>query len=171
MKGLLKAAVRDDDPVIVFEDTKLWPVKSDVPTDPDLVIPIGKADVKLVGKDVTIVAIGGAMRATLEAVKTLSAQGISVEVIDPRTIKPLDMETILTSVAKTRRLVIVENVHRIANIGSEIAAEVCEQAFDSLAKPVVRLSAPDVHVPFSPALEKLLYPNKEGIMAAVKSLL
>jgi pyruvate dehydrogenase E1 component beta subunit len=120
---------------------------------------------------VTIVAIAGAMRATLEAVKGLTAEGISVEVIDPRTLKPLDMETILTSVAKTRRLVIVENVHRIANIGSEIAAEVCERAFDSLAKPIVRLCAPDVHVPFSPALERLLYPTREKIVAAVKSLL
>ena len=171
MKGLLKSAVRDDDPVIVFEDTKLWPIKSDVPTDPDFLIPIGKADVKVVGKDATIIAIAGAMRPTLEAVKTLSSEGIGVEVIDPRTLKPLDMETILKSVAKTRRLVIVENVHRIANVGSEIAAEVCEHAFDSLAKPIVRLSAPDCHVPFSPALERLVYPTKEGIVAAVKSLL
>jgi acetoin:2,6-dichlorophenolindophenol oxidoreductase subunit beta len=171
IKGLLKSAVRDDDPVIIFEDTKLWPVKGEVPTDPDFLVPIGKADVKVVGKDITIVAIAGAMRATLEAVKTLSAEGISVEVIDPRTLKPLDMETVLRSVAKTRRLVIVENVHRIANVGAEIAAVVCEQAFDCLAKPIVRLSAPYVHVPFSPALEQLLYPTKDKIVTTVKSLL
>jgi acetoin:2,6-dichlorophenolindophenol oxidoreductase subunit beta len=171
IKGLLKSAVRDDDPVIIFEDTKLWPVKGDVPTDPDFLIPIGKADVKVVGKDITIVAIAGAMRATLEAVKSLSAEGISAEVIDPRTLKPLDMKTVLRSVAKTRRLLIVENVHRIANVGAEIAAVVCEQAFDCLAKPIVRLSAPDVHVPFSPALEQLLYPTKEKIVTSVKSLL
>ena len=171
MKGLLKSAVRDDDPVLIFEDTKLWPVKGDVPVDPDFLIPIGKADVKQVGTDVTIVAIAGAMRATLDAVKVLAADGVSVELIDPRTLKPLDLDTILASVAKTRRLVIVENVHRIANVGSEIAAEVCERAFDSLAKPIVRLSAPDVHVPFSPTLERLMYPDKAKIVAAVKALL
>jgi pyruvate dehydrogenase E1 component beta subunit len=141
-----------------------------VPSDPDILIPIGKADIKIVGKDVTLVAIGGAMRATLEATKALSAEGIFPEVIDPRTLKPLDMDTILKSVAKTRRLVVIENAHRIANVGAEIAASVCEQAFDCLAKPIIRLSAPDVHVPFNPALEQLLYPSKEQIVATVKSL-
>jgi pyruvate dehydrogenase E1 component beta subunit len=171
VKGLLKSAVRDDDPVVVFEDTRLWPVKGEVPDDPDFLIPIGKADVKVVGKDVTLVAVAGAIRPTLEAVKALSAEGISPEVIDPRTLKPLDMETILGSVAKTRRLVVIENGHRIGSVGAEIAAAVCEHAFDCLAKPIIRLSAPDVHVPFSPALEQLLYPTKEKIMATVKSLL
>jgi pyruvate dehydrogenase E1 component beta subunit len=171
VKGLLKSAVRDDDPVIVFEDTRLWPVKGEVPSDPDFLIPIGKADVKITGKDVTLVAVAGAMRATLEAAKTLSAEGIAPEVIDPRTLKPLDMDTILESVSKTRRLVVIENGHRMANVGAEIAAVVCEQAFDCLAKPIIRLSAPDVHVPFSPALEQLLYPTKEKIVATVKSLL
>jgi pyruvate/2-oxoglutarate/acetoin dehydrogenase E1 component len=163
--------VRDDDPVIVFEDTRLWPVKGEVPDDPDFLIPIGKADIKVAGRDVTLVAIAGAMRATLEAAKSLSAEGISPEVIDPRTLKPLDMDTILGSVAKTRRLVVIETGHRIANVGAEIAATVCERAFDCLAKPIIRLSAPDVHVPFSPALEQLLYPTKEKIVATVKSLL
>ena len=171
VKGLLKSAVRDDDPVIVFEDTRLWPVRGEVPADPDFLIPIGKADVKIVGEDITLVAVAGAMRATLEAVKTLAAEGISPEVIDPRTLKPLDMDTILASVAKTRRLVVIENGHRVANVGAEIAAVVCEQAFDCLAKPIIRLSAPDVHVPFSPSLEQLLYPTKEKIVATVKSLL
>jgi acetoin:2,6-dichlorophenolindophenol oxidoreductase subunit beta len=171
VKGLLKSAVRDDDPVIVFEDTRLWPVKGEVPSDPDFLIPIGKADVKITGTDVTLVAVAGAMRATLEAAKTLSAEGIAPEVIDPRTLKPLDMDTILESVSKTRRLVVIENGHRMANVGAEIAAVVCEQAFDCLAKPIIRLSAPDVHVPFSPALEQLLYPTKEKIVATVKSLL
>ncbi len=171
VKGLLKSAVRDDDPVIVFEDTRLWPVKGEVPEDPDFLVPIGKADVKIVGKDVTLVAIAGAMRPTLEAAKTLAADGICPEVIDPRTLKPLDMETILTSVAKTGRLMVIENAHRVANVGAEISAEVCERAFDSLAKPIVRLSAPDVHVPFSPPLEQLLYPTRDKIVATVKSLL
>jgi acetoin:2,6-dichlorophenolindophenol oxidoreductase subunit beta len=171
MKGLIKSAVRDDDPVFIFEDTKLWPVKGEVPTDPDWLVPIGKADIKRVGEDVTIVAIAGAMRPTLEAAKMLSDRGVSAEVVDPRTLKPLDMETIIRSVAKTRRLVLVENAHRVANVSAEIAANVVEEAFESLAKPVVRLSAPDVHVPFSQALEPLLYPGKEQIIAAVMKLL
>ena len=107
---------------MIFEDTKLWPIKGEVPTDPDYLVPIGKADIKRVGSDVTIVAIGGAMRAALEAAKALQSEGISVEVIDPRTLKPLDMETIIASVAKTGRLVLVENAHRMANVSAEIAA-------------------------------------------------
>jgi pyruvate dehydrogenase E1 component beta subunit len=171
IKGLLKSAVRDDDPVMIFEDTKLWPVKGMVPTDPNYLVPIGKADIKRAGSDVTIVAIAGAMRPTLDAAKALAEEGISIEVIDPRTLKPLDMETIIRSVAKTGRLVVVENAHRIANAGAEIAATVCEEAFESLKKRILRLSAPDVHVPFSPVLEKALFPRKEHIIAAVKKLL
>jgi pyruvate/2-oxoglutarate/acetoin dehydrogenase E1 component len=171
IKGLLKSAVRDDDPVLIFEDTKLWPQKGDVPTDRDYLVPIGKADIKRAGNDVTIVAIAGAMRAALEAANALADEGISVEVIDPRTLKPLDMPAILQSVAKTGRLVLVENAHRVANASAEIAAVVCEEAFDCLRKPIVRLSAPDIHVPFSPALETTIYPGKAQIVAAVKRLL
>lgn len=171
IKGLLKSAVRDDDPVMIFEDARLWPVKGQVPTDPERLVPIGKADVKRSGSDVTIVAIAGAMRPTLEAVEELSAAGISVEVIDPRTLKPLDMETILHSVAKTGRLIVVENAHRLCSLSSEIAATVAQEGFDLLRKPIQRLAAPDVHVPFSPALEKQLFPDKERIVAAVKQLL
>jgi acetoin:2,6-dichlorophenolindophenol oxidoreductase subunit beta len=170
-KGLLKAAVRDDDPVMIFEDARLWPIKGDVPTDSDYMVPIGKADVRLVGCDVTIAAIAGAMRPALEAANALAAEGISAELIDPRTLKPLDTDTIIDSVGKTGRLVLVENAHRIANASAEIAAVVSEKAFDSLKKPIIRLSAPDVHVPFSPALEGALYPTKEGIIAAVKRIL
>jgi pyruvate/2-oxoglutarate/acetoin dehydrogenase E1 component len=171
VKGLLKSAVRDDDPVMLFEDTKLWPIKDQVPTDVDYLVPIGKADIKRAGKDVTIVAIGAAMRTTLEAAEVLAKDGISVEAIDPRTLKPLDAETILTSVAKTGRLVLVENAHRICNVSAEISAIVSEVAFDTLKKPIARLSAPDVHVPFSPALESLLFPTAEKIIAAVRKLL
>jgi acetoin:2,6-dichlorophenolindophenol oxidoreductase subunit beta len=171
VKGLLKSAVRDDDPVVFFEDSKLWPLKNDVPTDRDFLIPIGKADIKRVGDSVTLVAIAGAMRPTLEAAEALAAEGISAEVIDPRTLKPLDTDTIINSVAKTGRLVLVENAHRMVNASSEIAAIVCEEAFDCLKKPIVRLTAPDVHVPFSPVLEKTLYPQKDQIVRAVKKLL
>jgi acetoin:2,6-dichlorophenolindophenol oxidoreductase subunit beta len=171
MKGLLKAAIRDDDPVIVFEDTKLWPMKGDVPLDPDFLVPIGKAHVRKPGNDVTVIAIAGAMRQASDAADTLAREGVSVELLDLRTLKPLDTDAIFASVAKTGRLVLVENAHRMANVSAEIAAIVAEEAFDSLRKPIVRLSAPDVHVPFSPALEMGLFPQKNEIVAAVKSLL
>jgi acetoin:2,6-dichlorophenolindophenol oxidoreductase subunit beta len=171
MKGLLKSAVRDDDPVLIFEDTKLWATKGEVPTDPDFLVPIGQAHVRRAGTDVTIVAISGAMRAALEAVQTLAEQGVSAELIDPRTLKPLDTETLLRSVAKTGRLVVVDNAHRICSVASEIAAIVVELAFDQLKRPIERLTAPDVHVPFSPALEERMYPRAEQIVAAVKRLL
>ena len=171
VKGLLKSAIRDDDPVIFFEDSKLWTVKEDVPTDPDVLVPIGKARVKRVGTDATLVAIAGAMRPTLEAASALSAEGIAVEVIDPRTLKPLDMDTILASVAKTGRLILIENAHRMVNASSEIAAIVAEEGFGTLRRPIIRLAAPDVHVPFSPALEASLFPTKEQIITAVKRLL
>jgi pyruvate/2-oxoglutarate/acetoin dehydrogenase E1 component len=171
IKGLLKSAVRDDDPVMIFEDTKLWPTKGEVPTDPEFLIPIGKADIKRAGDDVTIVAIAGAIRPALEAAKTLAKDGVSVEVIDPRTLKPLDMATIIASVAKTGRLVLVENAHRLCSVTAEIAAQIAEEAFEHLKKPIQRLTAPDVHVPFSPALEADLYPTKVRIIAAVEKIL
>ncbi|RWE25107.1 MAG: alpha-ketoacid dehydrogenase subunit beta [Mesorhizobium sp.] len=170
MKGLMKAAIRDGDPVFVFEDARLWGVKGDVPTDPDFVIPIGKADVKREGTDVTLVTIASAIRPTMEAVSGLEKEGISVAVIDPRTLKPLDYETIKMSVAKTGRLLIVENAHRVCNVGSEIAAVMAEEAFDLLKRPILRVCAPDIHVPFSPALEKDFYPTKDDIIAAVRRL-
>jgi acetoin:2,6-dichlorophenolindophenol oxidoreductase subunit beta len=170
IKGLLKSAVRDDDPVFIFEDTKLWPVKGEVSTDPDCLVPIGVADIKRAGDDVTIIAVAGAMRPALEAAKVLAAQGVSVELIDPRTLKPLDLETIVRSVAKTGRVVLVENAHRMANLSAEIAATLCEEAFESLRRPIRRLSAPDVHVPFSPALESDLYPTRDRIVAAALEL-
>jgi pyruvate dehydrogenase E1 component beta subunit len=171
IKGLLKSAVRDDNPVLLFEDTKLWPLKGVVPTDSEYLVPIGKADIRRSGNDVTLLAIAGAMRPTLEAADTLAEQGVSVQVVDPRTLKPLDIETIIASVVKTGRLILVENAHRISNVSAEIAAIVAEECFESLKRPIVRLSAPDVHVPFSPTLEATLYPGKEEIIAAVRKLL
>lgn len=171
MKGLMKSAVRDDDPVLVFEDTKLWPIKGPVPSDPEFLVPIGKADIKQVGSDVTIVAIGGAMRQAIEAAKVFTSRGISAELIDPRTLKPLDIATIVSSVAKTGRLVLVENAHRICGVTAEIAATLAEEAFGSLKRPIQRLTVPDVHIPFSPALEKGLYPMKDSIVAAVEKIL
>jgi len=171
VKGLLKSAIRDDDPVIFFEDSKLWTGKEEVSMDPDHLVPIGKADIKRAGTDLTIVAISGAMRPTLEAAQLLAKEGISAEVIDPRTLKPLDMPAIYRSVAKTGRLLLVENAHRMVSATAEISALVSEEIFDSLKKPIVRLTAPDVHVPFAPVLEDLLYPDTTKIVAAAKRLL
>jgi len=171
MKGLLKSAIRDDDPVLVFEDTTLWTTKEDVSTDPEYLVPIGKADVKLEGSDITIIAIAGAMKPALAAAKALKVEGISVEVVDPRTLVPLDKESLIRSVAKTGRLVVVDVANRTCNAAAEIAAMIAEEAFESLKRPIRRLSPPDVHVPFSPALERSLFPTQGTIVAAVKSLL
>lgn len=171
VKGLLKSAIRDDDPVVVFEDITLWTGKEDVSTDAERLVPIGKADVKRTGGDVTIVAIAGAMKPALAAAQELAQSGIGVEVIDPRTLVPMDKETIIGSVAKTGRLVLVDNAHRTCNAAAEIAATVSEEAFESLRKRIVRLSTPDVHIPFSPVLERGLYPSKDDIIAAAKGLL
>ena len=170
MKGLMKSAIRDDDPVLIFEDNNLWTSKELVPTDPDFLVPIGKADIKQAGTDITLVTISGCLKPGLAAAKALAEEGISVEVIDPRTLVPLDKETILQSVAKTGRLVVVDNANRTCNAAAEIAATVAEEGFESLRKPILRLSTPDVHIPFSPALEKALYPTKESIMAGIRRL-
>lgn len=169
-KGLLKSAIRDDDPVLVFEDVKCWAGKDEVPTDPDYLVPIGKAAITRKGEHVTLVGISGAMRAVEKAAKALEAEGIFAEVIDPRTLKPLDMPTIITSVRKTGRLVIVENAHRCLGAGAEIAASVAEEAFEALRKPIIRLATPDTHPAFSKPLEKGLYPTPEQIIAAVKRI-
>lgn len=171
VKGLLKTAVRDDDPVLFFEDSKLWTIKDEVPADPEYLVPLGKAEVRRQGSDVTLLAIGASMKPALEATETLAQQGLSAELIDPRTLKPLDIETILRSVAKTRRLVIVENAHRLCSLAGEIAATVAEEGFEYLKQPIQRLTAPDVHVPFSPVLEELMYPGKDQIINAVKKIL
>lgn len=168
MKGLLKSAIRDDDPVLVFEDINLWTKKEAVPTDPNVLVPIGKADVKRAGRDVTVVSIAGCLPKVIAAAEQAEAEGISVEVIDPRTLVPLDTETLLTSVTKTGRLVIVDNSHRINSVASEIAAVVAEEGFHSLRQPIQRVTTPAVHIPFSAALEKPLYPNKDAILAAIR---
>jgi pyruvate dehydrogenase E1 component beta subunit len=170
-KGLLKAAIRDDDPVVVFEDSTLWTLKEEVSPDPDFLVPIGEANIRQHGCDVTVVAIAGATKAALAAALELNGERISVEVIDPRTLVPLDKDSILRSVAKTGRLVIADNAHRTCNAGAEIAATVAEEGFDYLKKPIRRVGTPDVHIPFSPALEKALYASKETIVAAIKALL
>lgn len=170
-KGLIKSAIRDDDPVLIFEDSNLWSTKGLVPTDPDCLVPIGKAEVKQTGSDVTLVSIAGSLIPALKAAEALVEEGVSVEVVDPRTLVPFDKETVLKSVIKTGRLVIADPAHHTCNAASEIAAMVADEAFTSLRAPIQRVSTPDVHVPFSPVLEKLLYPTQETITAAIRGIL
>ncbi|MEZ5099088.1 MAG: transketolase C-terminal domain-containing protein [Thermoleophilia bacterium] len=170
-KGLLKAAVRDPDPVIQFEDSLLWGAKGPVSDDPDLVVPLGVADVKREGSDVTVVAIASGVRASLDAAETLAAEGIEIEVIDPRSLVPFDWATVLASVRRTGRLVVVDPATRTCSAASEIAATVTEEAFDALKAPIRRVTTPDVHAPFSPALEAGLYPDAPKVVAAVRAVL
>lgn len=170
-KGLLKSAIRDDDPVVIFEDMTLWSKKGEVSCDEDFLIPIGKADVKREGSDVTIVSLAGSLPAALGAADALAKDGIGAEVVDLRTIVPMDQETILNSVGKTGRLVIADASHRIGSVASEIAAFVSERAFDSLRKPIRRVTTPSVHIPYNPTLERQLYPTRERIVAAVQEIL
>jgi pyruvate dehydrogenase E1 component beta subunit len=170
MKGMLKAAIRDEDPVFCFEDATLWSGKEEVPDDPDFLVPIGKAEVKREGTDVSIFAIGGAVPMAMAAAKILAQDGISAEVVDPRTLSPLDRDAILKSARKTGRVVAVDPAHRTCSAASEIAAIVVEDAFDALRAPVVRVTTPDTHMPFSPVIEKALYPNKDRIIAAVRKV-
>jgi pyruvate dehydrogenase E1 component beta subunit len=170
-RGLLKSAVRDDDPVIQFEDTLLWGAKGPVPEGVDDLVPLGRADVKRAGSDVTVVAIASGVHAALAAAEELAGEGVSVEVVDPRTLVPMDWDAILGSVARTGRLVVVDPATRTCSAASEIAATVAEEAFDALRAPVCRVTTPDVHVPFSPALEAGLYPDAPKVAAAVRRVL
>ena len=169
-KGLMKSAIRDNDPVLFFEDSNLYEVKEQVSNDPNHLIPIGSADIKRAGGDITIVSISGCLTEVLKAADILDKQGISAEVIDPRTLVPLDRETIIKSVRKTGHLIIVDAAHRTNSAASEISAAIGEETFDSLKSPIQRLTTPDIHVAFSPALEKPLYPNAEQIIAAAYSI-
>jgi 2-oxoisovalerate dehydrogenase E1 component len=167
LKGLLKSAIRDDDPVLVFEDKNLWFRSGPVPKG-DYIVPLGVANVVRAGRDVTIVSIGATVWPALEAAEELQRDGISVEVIDPRTLVPLDRNTILASVARTGRLVVVDLACKTAGAAAEIAAIIAEEAFGCLKAPVLRVATPDVQIPFSPTMEMPLYPNKEKIVAAVR---
>jgi pyruvate/2-oxoglutarate/acetoin dehydrogenase E1 component len=170
MKGLLKSAIRDNNPVLVFEHLKLGRTKEEVP-DEDSVIPLGQAAVKREGTDVTIVAIGFMVSQALKAATSLEQDGISAEVVDPRTLIPLDEETILASVTKTHKVLVVDEAHLRCGAAAEIAAVIADKGFDNLDAPIKRLTTPDVPVPFSPPLEKFVLPDDKKICSAVKELL
>jgi len=169
-KGLLKAAIRDPNPVIVLENEILYGQSFDVPEDTDFVVPIGKAKIERAGTDVTITAFSIMVGTALKAAEKLAEQGISAEVINLRSIRPLDTETIVNSVKKTNRMVSVEEGWPVCGIGSEMAAIMMEQAFDYLDAPVVRVAGVDVPMPYAANLEELALPSVDGIVDAVKSV-
>lgn len=169
-KGLLKSSIRDDDPVIFIEQERMYGNKGEVPEDPDFTIPLGRAEVKRPGTDATIVARSLMVPVALKAAEILEQQGISCEVIDPRTIRPLDIDTIVESVKKTNRVVVAEESHPFCGVGAEISTEIMERAFDYLDAPVKRVSAADVPMPYAKNLEELAIPGVDQLVAAVREV-
>ena len=170
-KGLLKASIRDPDPVLFLEHKKTYRlIKGEVPEE-EYVLPIGKADVKREGKDLTVVAYGLMLHYSLEAAERLSQEGVEVEIVDPRTLVPLDKETILSSVKKTGKALVVYEANRTGGYGAEIAATIAEEAFDYLDGPVTRVAGPDVpSMPYNAKLEALFLPSVDVIADAMRKL-
>jgi len=169
-KGLLKSAVRSPNPVIFFENKMLYNEKGEVPEEPYFV-PFGQANIVRVGEDVTIVALSDMVQFSLKAADQLASQGISAEVIDPRTLAPLDVATLVQSVQKTGRLVVAHEANLTCGVGAEIASQIAYQAFDYLLAPVERVAAKDSPVPFNPRLEKEVLPDDKDVVAAVSRLM
>ncbi|RMH52988.1 MAG: pyruvate dehydrogenase complex E1 component subunit beta [Zetaproteobacteria bacterium] len=169
-KGLLKSAIRDDDPVVFIENEICYGDVGEVPEEQEFLIPLGKAEVKRTGGDVTIVAHSRMTGFALRAAEALARDGIEAEVVDPRTIKPLDEATILASVAKTNRAVVVEEGWRFAGIGAEISARIMERGFDDLDAPVARVTGKDVPMPYAANLEAATIPSIAEIVAAAKAV-
>jgi pyruvate dehydrogenase E1 component beta subunit len=169
-KGLLRAAIRDPNPVVVLENEILYGHTFECPTDEEFILPIGKAKVERQGKDVTIVAYSIAVTWAMQAAEELAKQGIEAEVINLRSIRPLDAETIARSVQKTNRLVTVEEGWPYANIGTEVAMQVIEHAFDWLDAPPVRVHGADVPLPYAANLEKLALIKAADVVEAVKAV-
>jgi pyruvate/2-oxoglutarate/acetoin dehydrogenase E1 component len=169
-KGLLIEAIRDDNPVVFLEHKMLYAMEGEVP-EGEYTIPLGQADIKREGKDVTVVATANMVHTALGAAEKLAADGISLEVVDPRSLYPLDGETIFTSVKKTHRLVILHEEVKFAGSGAEIAAQVAEEAFDYLDAPILRVAAPYCPVPFSPPLENAYVPSEQQLIDAVEKVM
>lgn len=169
-KGLLKSAIRDNDPVIFMESEQMYGDKGEVP-EGEYTLPIGVADIKREGKDVTIVSFGKIIKEALKAAEELEKDGISCEVIDLRTVRPMDQEAILTSVKKTNRLVILEEAWPFGSVSSEITYLVQEQAFDHLDAPIQRITTADTPAPYSPVLLEQWLPNANDVIKAVKKVL
>jgi pyruvate/2-oxoglutarate/acetoin dehydrogenase E1 component len=170
VKGLLKSAVRSDDPVLFIEHKLLYGEKGEVPGDKDFLLPIGKAEIAKAGSSLTIAAYSRQLLLALEAARVLEGEGIDAEVIDLRTISPLDIATVLHSLEKTGRLVVVEEGSRSFGVGAEISARIMEEGFDFLERPVVRVGALDTPIPFAPVLERAVIPDAARIAGAARSL-
>jgi pyruvate dehydrogenase E1 component beta subunit len=170
-KGLLKSAIRDPNPVLVLENEMLYGMSGPVPKVEDWLVPIGKARIAREGRDVTIVSFARGMQYALAAAETLAGEGIEAEVIDLRSLRPIDWDTILTSIRKTSRIVTVEEAWPVCSIGSEICAQAAIQAFDYLDAPPVKVSGADVPMPYAANLEKLALPSAGQVVAAVKSVM
>ncbi|MBI3949041.1 MAG: alpha-ketoacid dehydrogenase subunit beta [Acidobacteria bacterium] len=170
VKGMLKTAIRDDNPVLFFEHMRLGAKKGPVPEE-EYLVPLGQASVVREGSDATVVAIGWMVDLALEAATSLAAEGISVEVVDVRSLVPLDRETILQSVGKTGRLVVADEAHKTGSAASEIAAVVAEEGFALLRAPIKRVTALDTPIPFSPVMEQFVIPDAGKIAAAVRQVL
>ena len=168
-KGLLRTAVDCDDPVLMFEAVLLWGQKEEV-EDAPYWIPFGQARIRRAGSDVTVVAISGAVPLALKAAEIMAAEGVSVEVIDPRTLVPLDINTIVNSVMRTGRLVVTEPAPRTCGAAAEIAALVADMAYSSLRAPIKRVTGLNMQIPFSPVLEDQMYPTTERIVAAIRAV-
>jgi len=169
-KGLLTAAIRDEDPVMFFEHKLLYDLQGEVPSG-EHVIELGRADVKRPGDKVTVVAMGRMVHLSLQAAETMSGEGVEVEVVDPRTVSPLDEDTILSSVRKTRRLVVVDEDNPRCSLAADLVALVATQAFDDLDAPPQTVTAPHTPVPFSPPLEDFYVPTPERIVSAIRATL
>ncbi len=169
-KGLLAAAVRDDNPVLFFESKPLYRSARDHVPEGEVVVPIGSARVARNGSDVTVVAYGTQVREALAAADELAGEGISVEVVDLRTLKPIDWPAVMASVERTSKVVVVHSANRMAGVGAEVAARVAEEAFEWLDAPVVRLGGADTPIPFSPPLEDAYRPDAQKIAGAVRRL-
>jgi 2-oxoisovalerate dehydrogenase E1 component beta subunit len=170
-KGLIKSAIRDDNPCMFLEHKWIYRrIREQVPEDPDFLVPISSADVKREGSDVSIVTYGAMVHRALEAASNLETQGVSVEVVDLRTVYPMDEETVLRSIEKTSRALVLTESYRFVGIGAEVASTIAEKAFEHLDAPVVRLSPPNVPVPFSPTLEDAFLPSIDDIVREVDKL-
>jgi pyruvate dehydrogenase E1 component beta subunit len=169
-KGLLKSSIRDDDPVIFIEQERMYGMKGEVSEDANFTIPLGVADIKREGSDATIVARSLMVPIALQAAEELEKDGISCEVIDPRTIRPLDAKTIIESVKKTNRAVVVEESHPFCSVGAEISTQITERVFDFLDAPVKRVSGADVPMPYAKNLEDMAIPGVKQIVEAVREV-
>lgn len=169
-KGLLKAAIRDDNPVICLEHKYLYRrIKENIPED-DFIVPIGKADIKREGRDITIITYGAMVHTALEAAKLLEGKEIDIEVLDLRTLLPLDKEAIFSSVKKTNKAMILHEATKTGGIGAEISSLISEEVFDHLDGPIIRIAAPDTPVPYSPPMEEFFIPNASDVIKAAERL-